>query len=146
MSCKQRGLQCAALSQKHLPAAALREQLQRATVFLATRVLSADVPLINPAFLAHPAKGSTDSAASLPRPEIEPASLRAADMEMEALRAYVTAPGTSQNQADSTVRLHVTHSNLRLEFMELRLDKYVSVFFGVVLVQLTSVVAWHRVS
>lgn len=46
--------------------------------------------------------------------------------EMEALRAYVTAPGShGQNQADSTVRLHVTHSNLKLQFMELRLDKYV---------------------
>ena len=47
--------------------------------------------------------------------------------EMQALRAYVTAPGShGQNQADSTVRLHVTHSNLKIQFMDLRLDKYVS--------------------
>ena len=49
-----------------------------------------------------------------------------ASPEMQALRSYVTAPGShGQNQADSTVRLHVTHSNLKLQFMELRLDKYV---------------------
>ena len=36
------------------------------------------------------------------------------------------APGNhGQNQAESTVRLHVTHSNLRAEFMELRLDLHV---------------------
>lgn len=46
--------------------------------------------------------------------------------ELEALRAYVTAPGShGQNQADSTVRLHVTHSNLKSQFLEIRLDKYV---------------------
>ena len=36
------------------------------------------------------------------------------------------APGNhGQNQAESTVRMHVTHSNLKAEFMELRLDLHV---------------------
>lgn len=36
------------------------------------------------------------------------------------------APGNhGQNQAESTVRLHVTHSNLKAEFIELRLDLHV---------------------
>lgn len=46
--------------------------------------------------------------------------------ELGQLKAYVTAPGKlGANQADSTVLLHVTHSNLRAEFMELRFDKHV---------------------
>eukprot|EP00889_Picochlorum_renovo_P004754 jgi/Picre1/31784/NNA_007134.t1 len=44
---------------------------------------------------------------------------------LEALKAYVTAPG-SQQQAASTVRLLVTHSNLKARFMEIRLDKHMT--------------------
>ena len=48
--------------------------------------------------------------------------------DIQALKDYVTAPGNlGQNQADSTVRLHVTHSNLKAEFIELRLDLHVRV-------------------
>lgn len=48
--------------------------------------------------------------------------------ELDQLKAYVTAPGKlGANQADSTVLLHVTHSNLRAEFMELRFDKHVRI-------------------
>lgn len=46
--------------------------------------------------------------------------------EMDLLRQYVTADGNfGANQAESTVLLHVTHSNLNVQFMELRLDKHV---------------------
>lgn len=46
--------------------------------------------------------------------------------DLQALKAYVSAPGKfGANQADSTVLLHVTHSNLRAEFMEIRFDKHV---------------------
>lgn len=46
---------------------------------------------------------------------------------MQALRDYVTAPQTSLNQAESTVRLNVTHSNLQAKFMEIRLDLHMTV-------------------
>lgn len=52
---------------------------------------------------------------------------------LEALKAYVTAPG-SQQQAASTVRLLVTHSNLKARFMEIRLDKHVRVIYMYILV------------
>jgi tubulin-specific chaperone B len=46
--------------------------------------------------------------------------------DLQMLREYVTAPGSfGANQADSTVLIHVTHSNLKAEFMEIRLDKHV---------------------
>lgn len=45
---------------------------------------------------------------------------------LEALKAYVTGP-SSQNEAESTVRLLVTHSNLKSRFMEIRLDKHMSI-------------------
>jgi hypothetical protein len=45
--------------------------------------------------------------------------------DLRALREYVTAPG-SQNQSDATVRLLVTHSNLKAKFLEIRLDLHVS--------------------
>jgi tubulin-specific chaperone B len=46
--------------------------------------------------------------------------------DMQALKDYVTAPGKlGANQADSTVLLHLTHSNLKAEFMEIRFDKHV---------------------
>lgn len=48
--------------------------------------------------------------------------------ELDQLKSYVTAPGKfGANQAESTVLLHVTHSNLRAEFMELRFDKHVCI-------------------
>eukprot|EP00884_Botryococcus_braunii_P000256 jgi/Botrbrau1/10230/Bobra.0362s0019.2 len=48
--------------------------------------------------------------------------------DIRSLREYVTAPGNNgQNQADSTVRLHVTHSNLKQSFMDLRLDRHMSI-------------------
>ena len=46
--------------------------------------------------------------------------------DIQALKDYVKGP-SSQNQADSTVRLQVTHSNLKAYFMEIRLDLHVSV-------------------
>ena len=46
--------------------------------------------------------------------------------DIQALKDYVKGP-SSQNQADSTVRLQVTHSNLKAHFMEIRLDLHVSV-------------------
>lgn len=46
--------------------------------------------------------------------------------DIDALKDYVSAPGNfGQNQAESTVRLHATHSNLKAEFIELRLDLHV---------------------
>ncbi|KAK9861662.1 hypothetical protein WJX84_008869, partial [Apatococcus fuscideae] len=48
--------------------------------------------------------------------------------DMRVLREYVTAPSSgSQQQAESTVVLHVTHSNLKLQMMELRFDLHTSV-------------------
>ncbi|GAB4819103.1 hypothetical protein N2152v2_006149 [Parachlorella kessleri] len=52
------------------------------------------------------------------------AALRNSDLR--ALREYVTAPG-SQNQSDSTVRLLVTHSNLKAKFLEIRLDMHMHI-------------------
>jgi hypothetical protein len=50
-----------------------------------------------------------------------------AQTDFEALKAYVTAPGNSgANRADSTVLLHVTHSNLKAKFLEIRFDLSVS--------------------
>eukprot|EP00887_Chlorella_sp_A99_P007607 scaffold20.g7607.t1 len=43
------------------------------------------------------------------------------------LRDYVTKQTGAQNQAESTVRLQVTHSNLQATFMELRLDRHMTV-------------------
>ena len=47
--------------------------------------------------------------------------------DIQQLRDYVKDPGIGvQNQAESTVRLQVTHSNLKqTKFMEIRLDKHV---------------------
>ena len=45
--------------------------------------------------------------------------------EMQALRDYVTYDSGSLNQAESTVLLEVTHSNLKAKFMQIRLDKHV---------------------
>ena len=46
--------------------------------------------------------------------------------DMEALRNYVTYDSGTLNQAESTVLLNVTHSNLKANFMQIRLDKHVS--------------------
>ncbi|KAL0051500.1 hypothetical protein WJX82_008707 [Trebouxia sp. C0006] len=46
--------------------------------------------------------------------------------DIQSLKDYVKGP-SSQNQADSTVRLQVTHSNLKAHFMEIRLDLHMSV-------------------
>mmetsp|Transcript_8717 Transcript_8717/g.18554 ORF Transcript_8717/g.18554 Transcript_8717/m.18554 type:complete len:285 (+) Transcript_8717:226-1080(+) len=46
--------------------------------------------------------------------------------DVAALRDYVMGPG-SQNQAESTVLLHVTHSNLQARFFEIRLDLHMTV-------------------
>eukprot|EP00735_Rhodelphis_limneticus_P008307 TRINITY_DN2120_c0_g1::TRINITY_DN2120_c0_g1_i1::g.12914::m.12914 TRINITY_DN2120_c0_g1::TRINITY_DN2120_c0_g1_i1::g.12914 ORF type:complete len:303 (+),score=39.36,sp/Q67Z52/TBCB_ARATH/45.53/3e-74,Ubiquitin_2/PF14560.1/3.1e-30,CAP_GLY/PF01302.20/6.9e-23,ubiquitin/PF00240.18/0.0058 TRINITY_DN2120_c0_g1_i1:87-911(+) len=48
------------------------------------------------------------------------------NQDLAALKAYVQGP-TSQNQAESTVRLHVTHSNLKASFLEIRLDKHLTI-------------------
>jgi tubulin-specific chaperone B len=46
--------------------------------------------------------------------------------DLAMLKEYVTAPGNcGAHQTESTVLLHVTHSNLKAEFLEIRLDKHV---------------------
>jgi hypothetical protein len=45
--------------------------------------------------------------------------------DMQALKAYVQGP-SSQNKAEDTVVLNVSHSNLKQRFMELRFDMHVS--------------------
>jgi tubulin-folding cofactor B len=48
------------------------------------------------------------------------------------LKEYVTAPGNfGANQAESTVLIHITHSNLKAEFIEIRLDKHVRIWLVV---------------
>lgn len=47
--------------------------------------------------------------------------------DMEALRNYVTYDSGSLNQAESTVLLEVTHSNLKAQFMQIRLDKHMTI-------------------
>ena len=44
--------------------------------------------------------------------------------ELEALRTYVLGEG-GQHQAETTVKLRVTHNNLKTAFMEIRLDRHV---------------------
>ncbi|GAQ82952.1 Alpha-tubulin folding cofactor B [Klebsormidium nitens] len=46
--------------------------------------------------------------------------------DMQALKAYVQGP-SSQNKADDTVLLNVSHSNLKQRFMELRFDLHTSI-------------------
>lgn len=46
--------------------------------------------------------------------------------DIQALRNYVMGP-SSQNQSESTVRLSLTHSNLKAKFMEVRLDLHLSI-------------------
>ena len=46
--------------------------------------------------------------------------------DLQMLKDYVRAPGNfGANQAESTVLIHITHSNLKAEFLEIRLDKHV---------------------
>lgn len=48
--------------------------------------------------------------------------------DVEALKAYVQGPDTGfANKADSTVLLSLTHSNLKARFMEIRLDKHMTI-------------------
>lgn len=46
---------------------------------------------------------------------------------MLALRQWTTTDSGAQNRGDSTVLLHVTHSNLARHFHELRLDMHMTV-------------------
>merc|ERR1712078_634350 len=43
-----------------------------------------------------------------------------------AMRAYVMGD-SGLNQHESTVRIHVSHSNLKAKFMEIRLDKHMTI-------------------
>ena len=46
--------------------------------------------------------------------------------DIQQLKDYVAANDAGgQKQAESTVRLHVTHSNLKAKFIEIRLDLHV---------------------
>lgn len=46
--------------------------------------------------------------------------------DIQGLKDYVKgSDGGMQNQAASTVRLHVAHSNLKATFVEVRLDRHV---------------------
>ena len=46
--------------------------------------------------------------------------------DVQQLKDYVAANDAGgQKQAESTVRLHVTHSNLKAKFIEIRLDLHV---------------------
>ncbi|KAI3438068.1 hypothetical protein D9Q98_000511 [Chlorella vulgaris] len=47
--------------------------------------------------------------------------------DLAALRNYVLADTGAQSQAESTVRLVITHSNLRASFMDIRLDMHMTV-------------------
>jgi len=49
--------------------------------------------------------------------------------DIDALKNYVKG-STGQNQAESTVCLHATHSNLSARFFEIRLDMHVSPRLG----------------
>jgi tubulin-folding cofactor B len=45
--------------------------------------------------------------------------------DVQGLKQYVQGPSAA-SQAESTVLLHVTHSNLKARFFEIRLDRHVS--------------------
>ncbi|KAH9562355.1 hypothetical protein CY35_05G067800 [Sphagnum magellanicum] len=45
---------------------------------------------------------------------------------LDALKSYVRTPST-QNQAEDTVLLHVTHSNLKQHFIEIRFDLHTTI-------------------
>ncbi len=47
--------------------------------------------------------------------------------ELEAMRDYVMWQSGAQNQAESTVLLNVTHSNLKAKMFEIRLDRHMTV-------------------
>ena len=46
---------------------------------------------------------------------------------MNQLRDWCTHESGGQNKGESTVLLHVTHSNLKARFMELRLDRHMTI-------------------
>lgn len=51
--------------------------------------------------------------------------------DAEQLKDYVKGPDKGGlHQAESTVMLHVSHSNLKQKFIEIRLDMHVSVASG----------------
>eukprot|EP00320_Phaeocystis_rex_P000537 CAMPEP_0119092436 /NCGR_PEP_ID=MMETSP1178-20130426/159759_1 /TAXON_ID=33656 /ORGANISM="unid sp, Strain CCMP2000" /LENGTH=305 /DNA_ID=CAMNT_0007076011 /DNA_START=46 /DNA_END=963 /DNA_ORIENTATION=- len=62
-----------------------------------------------------------------PTPSQAPGRTRSLDEGGEALREYVTWDSGLQNKGESTVLLHVTHSNLKAHFMELRLDRHMTI-------------------
>ena len=68
---------------------------------------------------------AASSRASPPAPAAHPALPRPAPGLQAALRSYVLADSGAQNQAETTVRLVVTHSNLQAKFMDIRLDLHV---------------------
>jgi len=47
--------------------------------------------------------------------------------DLAALRNYVSADTGAQAQGDTTVKLHVTHSNLKARMFEIRLDRHMTV-------------------
>lgn len=47
--------------------------------------------------------------------------------DLAALRAYVTADTGSQRRASTTLRLRVSHSNLRASFLEIRFDAHATI-------------------
>merc|ERR1711939_1160981 len=54
-------------------------------------------------------------------------SMSCATSDLQALRNYVTYESGGQNRGDSTVLLHVTHSNLKAKMFEIRLDRHMTV-------------------
>lgn len=50
---------------------------------------------------------------------------------LESLKEFVRKP-TSQNQAEDTVVIHVTHANLKQHFIEIRVDLHVLLFYPTV--------------
>jgi hypothetical protein len=59
------------------------------------------------------------------RPTLNEADPNIKNTDLLNLREYVTHDSGMANQADSTVLLMCTHSNLTARFMEIRFDRYV---------------------
>ena len=60
-------------------------------------------------------------------PSEMPGRTRSLDQGGEGIRDYVLWESGGQAKGVSTVLLHVTHSNLKARFMELRLDRHMSI-------------------
>ena len=60
-------------------------------------------------------------------PSEMPGRTRSLDQGGESIRDYVLWSSGGQNKGVSTVLLHVTHSNLKARFMELRLDRHMTI-------------------